>query len=133
MTTSVVMPENGTVLKWYRAEGDPVRIGDHICDVETDKTVIEIEAEAEGILQHIRVPEGTSDVEALSELAVIASADEVEKPRAQPAADPGEQATAQPAPAAVTEPAADDPQRAHQPGRTIASPLARRLGRVNTN
>lgn len=129
MATSVVMPETGTVLKWYRQEGDPVEIGDHLCDVETDKTVIEIAAEAGGILQRILVPEGAGDVEATTELAVIAPPEEAVKSGAQPANL--EEPVGETGAAAVeaTKTTADDARNVGERGRVFASPLARRLAR----
>lgn len=130
MATSVVMPETGTVLKWYREEGDRVQTGDHICDIETDKTVIEIEAEAEGVLQRILVPEGTGDVEAMTEIALIASPEEAAVSDA-PAAGNLQETDRSPTVTAVEpgEAAADDARNVGERARIFASPLARRLAR----
>lgn len=132
MATSVVMPETGTVLKWYRAEGDAVRVGDHLCDVETDKTVLEIEAEAEGILQRILVPEGASDVEAQSELAVIAPAGEAGEPEAAAQAKdttPQRARVVELSAAGAAGVPAPEVRGAGGRDRIFASPLARRLAR----
>lgn len=52
--------EQGTVVRWHKAQGDAVRKGEPILEIETDKTVQEVEAEAEGILREILVAEGQS-------------------------------------------------------------------------
>ena len=63
MATKIIMAQvgehvmEGTVIKWLKSEGDPVRKGEAICEVETDKVVLEIEAPVDGILLKIVVPE----------------------------------------------------------------------------
>ena len=52
--------EQGTVVRWHKAQGETVRRGEVVFDVETEKTVQEVEAEAEGVLLEILVPEGQS-------------------------------------------------------------------------
>ena len=54
--------EQATVVRWHKSAGDNVRQGDIIVDIETEKTVHEIEAEADGVLHETRVPEGQSCV-----------------------------------------------------------------------
>ncbi len=64
MTTQVIMPalgmaqETGKVLRWLRAEGDPVTQGEPLLEIETDKVTVEIEAPASGILQEVTAAEG---------------------------------------------------------------------------
>jgi biotin carboxyl carrier protein len=64
MATEVLMPAlgetmtEGTLVRWLKSEGEPVRVGDVLAEVETDKATIEIEAVDEGVLSRIVVPEG---------------------------------------------------------------------------
>ena len=66
MITKVIMPklsdamETGKVIKWIKKEGDSVKGGDVIAEVETDKANMELEAYDEGTLAEVRVPEGES-------------------------------------------------------------------------
>ena len=66
MITKVLMPklsdamETGKVIKWLKKEGDPVKGGDVIAEIETDKANVEIEAFGSGVLRKIVVPEGDS-------------------------------------------------------------------------
>ncbi|MFY9771589.1 MAG: pyruvate dehydrogenase complex E1 component subunit beta [Xanthobacteraceae bacterium] len=77
MPTEVLMPalsptmEKGNLAKWLKKEGDPVRSGDVIAEIETDKATMEVEAVDEGTLGKILVPEGTNDVAVNTPIAVI--------------------------------------------------------------
>ena len=77
MPTNVLMPalsptmEKGNLAKWLKKEGDPVRSGDVIAEIETDKATMEVEAADEGTLGKILVPEGTADVAVNTPIAVI--------------------------------------------------------------
>ena len=77
MTTEVLMPAlsptmtAGNLLKWHVALGDKVSTGMVICEVETDKSVVEVEAEVSGIVTSIAVPEGTEEVPVNSVIAVV--------------------------------------------------------------
>ena len=77
MPTNVLMPalsptmEKGNLSKWLKKEGDPVRSGDVIAEIETDKATMEVEAADEGTLGKILVPEGTADVAVNTPIAVI--------------------------------------------------------------
>ena len=62
----------GTLAKWLKQEGEVVSPGDIIAEVETDKAVMELETDEEGVLAKILVPEGTSGVQAGAPIAVIA-------------------------------------------------------------
>jgi pyruvate/2-oxoglutarate dehydrogenase complex dihydrolipoamide acyltransferase (E2) component len=65
LISEVTMPSmgadmtEGTIAKWLKAEGESVNRGDKLAEIETDKTVVEMEAYAEGLLRKIVVPEGT--------------------------------------------------------------------------
>ena len=77
MPTEVLMPalsptmEKGNLAKWLKKEGDPVKSGDVIAEIETDKATMEVEAADEGTLGKILVPEGTADVAVNTPIAVI--------------------------------------------------------------
>ena len=77
MPTEVLMPalsptmEKGNLAKWLKKEGDKVKSGDVIAEIETDKATMEVEAADEGILGKILVPEGTADVAVNTPIALI--------------------------------------------------------------
>jgi len=124
MPIEVLMPalsptmEKGNLAKWLKKEGDKVRSGDVIAEIETDKATMEVEAVDEGTLARIVVPEGTQDVAVNSVIAVLAGdgedASSVETPAAarqqtdaQPVAKADDNAgepASQGAPAAVAPP-----------------------------
>src|SRR3954468_5898157 len=88
MPADITMPQlsdtmtEGTVVKWYKKEGDKVKEGEKIADVETDKAVMEMEAFEGGTLAKIAVPEG-GKVAVGAVIAILATAkeniDEVKK------------------------------------------------------
>jgi pyruvate dehydrogenase E2 component (dihydrolipoamide acetyltransferase) len=139
--SEVVMPQmgadmkEGTVLRWLKAEGDPVERGEVIAEIETDKANIEIEAFEAGVFRKVLIPEGET-VEVGTVIAVIAAPDDdisgyaggspakTAAPPAKAEPPPGTVAPARPeAPAPEAAPAAE-----HAPvGRVRASPVARRL------
>src|SRR5437763_3680769 len=65
--------EKGNLAKWLKKEGDAVKSGDVIAEIETDKATMEVEAVDEGTLGKILVPEGTSDVAVNTPIAMILS------------------------------------------------------------
>ncbi len=77
MPTNILMPalsptmEKGNLSKWLKKEGDTVKSGDIIAEIETDKATMEVEAADEGTLGKILVPEGTADVAVNTPIAVI--------------------------------------------------------------
>ena len=79
MPIQVLMPalsptmEKGNLSKWLKSEGDKVKSGDVIAEIETDKATMEVEAVDEGTLGKILVPEGTADVAVNTPIAVILS------------------------------------------------------------
>src|ERR1700704_4926521 len=97
MPVQVLMPalsptmEKGNLSKWMKSEGDKVKAGDVIAEIETDKATMEVEAVDEGTLGKILVPEGTADVAVNTPIAVILgegeSASDI-KDAAKPAAQP---------------------------------------------
>jgi pyruvate dehydrogenase E2 component (dihydrolipoamide acetyltransferase) len=155
MPTEILMPalsptmEEGKLAKWLVAEGQPVKAGDVIAEIETDKATMEVEAVDEGKVGELLVAEGTEGVKVNTPIAVLLaegeSAGAAPAPKAQPSqpaarADPAsrpaaEESAAAAAPAAApapAEPQAPRPARAAAPngrGRILASPLARRLAK----
>ena len=77
MPIQVLMPalsptmEKGNLAKWLKKEGDTVKSGDVIAEIETDKATMEVEATDEGTLGKILIPEGTSDVAVNTPIAMI--------------------------------------------------------------
>ena len=78
MPINILMPalsptmEKGNLSKWLKKEGDPVKTGDVIAEIETDKATMEYESVDDGVLAKIVVPEGTSDVAVNQLIAVLA-------------------------------------------------------------
>ncbi|TXN60980.1 biotin/lipoyl-containing protein, partial [Methylobacterium sp. WL6] len=78
MPVNVLMPalsptmEKGNLAKWLKKEGDAIKSGDVLAEIETDKATMEVEAIDEGVLARIVVPEGTADVPVNDLIAVIA-------------------------------------------------------------
>jgi pyruvate dehydrogenase E2 component (dihydrolipoamide acetyltransferase) len=146
--------EKGNLAKWLKKEGDTVKSGDIIAEIETDKATMEVEAVDEGTLAKILVAEGTADVPVNEVIAVLAGDGEDVKAaasgaKAAPAAAPRPEAKSEtksetkaedkpkPAPApstpaAAPKPAAPEAQPAKANGqgaRIFSSPLARRLAK----
>src|SRR5690348_18254186 len=78
MPINILMPalsptmEKGNLAKWLKKEGDQVKSGDVIAEIETDKATMEVEAIDEGTIAKIVVPEGTQDVPVNDVIAVLA-------------------------------------------------------------
>ena len=78
MPINILMPalsptmEKGNLAKWLKKEGDKIKAGDVIAEIETDKATMEVEAVDEGVLAKIVVPEGTADVPVNQLIALIA-------------------------------------------------------------
>ena len=123
MPVNVIMPalgmsqETGKLLRWLVAEGQPVRQGQPLMEIETDKVTVEIESPASGVLAGVRALAG-QEVAVGHVVAVILAPGEI-----PPASTPVAPAAAQPA-ARVHE---TQRPAAVQPGRAPASPKARRL------
>jgi pyruvate dehydrogenase E2 component (dihydrolipoamide acetyltransferase) len=89
MPINILMPalsptmEKGNLAKWLKKEGDPVKSGDIIAEIETDKATMEVEAVDDGTIAKILVPEGTQDVAVNDIIAVLASEGEDVKSAAQ--------------------------------------------------
>jgi pyruvate dehydrogenase E2 component (dihydrolipoamide acetyltransferase) len=156
MPINILMPalsptmEKGNLAKWLKKEGDKVKSGDVIAEIETDKATMEVEAVDEGTIARIVVPEGTQDVPVNDVIAVLAGDGEdvkaagatagaakpaaapapakAEAPAPQPAAPTAAAPAPAPKPAAAPAPASPAPQTNGQ-GRIFSSPLARRLAK----
>ncbi|MFO1165960.1 MAG: pyruvate dehydrogenase complex dihydrolipoamide acetyltransferase [Paracoccus sp. (in: a-proteobacteria)] len=138
MATEILMPalsptmEEGTLAKWLKKEGDAVKSGDIIAEIETDKATMEFEAVDEGTLGKILIAEGTAGVKVNTPIAVLLEEGEsaADIGTAAPKAAPAAKAEAAPAPAAAA-PAAAAPApaapKSADGGRVFASPLARRI------
>jgi pyruvate dehydrogenase E2 component (dihydrolipoamide acetyltransferase) len=137
MATNILMPAlsptmtEGTLARWLKKEGEQVKAGDVIAEIETDKATMEVEAVDEGVLGKILVADGTAGVKVNEPIAVLVEAGEAvpsaaapapaPKPAAAPEPEPAKAAAPTPAPAPVAN------GHAHGDERIFASPLARRM------
>ena len=124
--------EEGTLAKWLVKEGDTVKSGDLLAEIETDKATMEFEAVDEGTVAQILVAEGTDNVKVGTVIAVIAGEDEdASSAKAAPAPAPAAAAPKAEAPAPAAAPAPAPAPAAAAPAasseRIKASPLAKRL------
>ena len=139
MATEILMPalsptmEEGTLAKWLVKEGDTVKSGDILAEIETDKATMEFEAVDEGTIGRILVAEGTAGVKVNTPIAVLVEEGESAAAPAKataPAATPAKAAApATPAEAAPTPAPAPAKTGAPDGQRVMASPLARRLAK----
>jgi pyruvate dehydrogenase E2 component (dihydrolipoamide acetyltransferase) len=156
MPINILMPalsptmEKGNLAKWLKKEGDKVKSGDVIAEIETDKATMEVEAVDEGTIAKILVPEGTQDVPVNDVIAVLAGDGEdvksagasagakpaaaptpakAEAPAAKPASPPPTAAAPAPTPRSAAAPAPAAAPQTNGHDRTFSSPLARRLAK----
>ncbi len=165
MPTNILMPalsptmEKGNLAKWLKKEGDTIKSGDVIAEIETDKATMEVEAVEEGTLAKIVVPEGTADVAVNDVIGLIAgegedlsavasgggaAAAETGKPKEAKGAVAETSAVAAPQGLAYERQPANEPPAARAEedktardlngaaganGRVFASPLARRIAK----
>jgi len=160
MPINILMPalsptmEEGNLAKWHVKEGDKVKSGDILAEIETDKATMEFEAVDEGTIGKIVVPEGTEHIKVNDLIAVLLSEGEDKSAlsKATPAPPKPAAPVATPAPSApatpptpgprlveIVKPTAEFKQRLNEAlvrqassddaGRIFASPLARRLAR----
>jgi pyruvate dehydrogenase E2 component (dihydrolipoamide acetyltransferase) len=151
MPTPILMPAlsptmtEGNLARWLKKEGEAVRSGEVIAEIETDKATMEVEAVDEGVLGRILIPAGSEGVKVNTPIALLLGEGEDAAALAAPAAAPPASAPAAPAPAApapaAPAPAAPAPAAAGKSGngaaaapaapgageRIFASPLARRM------
>src|SRR5229473_1309526 len=111
MPINILMPalsptmEKGNLAKWLKKEGDKVKSGDVIAEIETDKATMEVEAVDEGTIAKILVPEGTQDVAVNDVIAVLAGDGEDVKAAGAGAASAPPKAAAPAAELAAAKPA----------------------------
>ena len=126
MPIQVLMPalsptmEKGNLAKWLKKEGDAVKTGDVIAEIETDKATMEVEAIDNGTLGKILVPEGTNDIAVNTPIATIVAEGEDKSALARTAPAPtGDGKAAAPAQAkeTTTPPAATEPAKAQAPAQ----------------
>jgi pyruvate dehydrogenase E2 component (dihydrolipoamide acetyltransferase) len=147
MPINITMPalsptmEEGNLAKWLVKEGDTVKSGDVIAEIETDKATMEVEAVDEGVVAKLVVPAGTEAVKVNAVIAILAvDGEDVAAAAAgggsaapakteAPAAAPAPAPAASPAPVAASAPAAAAQAVAQSGDRVFASPLARRLAK----
>src|SRR6266545_3678722 len=135
MPVDVIMPkvdmvmDEGTVANWYKSEGDKVKAGEPLLDIETDKATMEVEAPASGTLVRITAPNGTT-VPVATVIALILEKGESLDQLGPPATQP-EATTAAPSAPEATRPSASAPATAAQGAgpRPRATPLARKMAR----
>jgi len=144
MPIKILMPAlsptmtEGNLAKWLKKEGDPVKSGDVIAEIETDKATMEVEAADEGTLGKIVVPEGTEGVkvneviglllEEGEDKSALAGVDVKAAPKAALPAAPAPKAEPAPVPKAAPAPPQLQPvARSNGDGNVIATPLAKRM------
>ena len=129
MPIQVLMPalsptmEKGNLAKWVKNEGDKVKAGDVIAEIETDKATMEVEAVDEGTLGKILVPEGTADVAVNTPIAMILAEGEDASALKDGGAPAAAQKAAESAPPAEAKPKVE-PQTARAPAAPAPSPPA---------
>src|SRR5262249_44776869 len=154
MPVNILMPalsptmEKGNLAKWFKKEGDKVKPGDVIAEIETDKATMEYEAIDEGTLAKIVVPEGTQDVPVKALIAVLADEGADVKaaaasagksaPALKPPPPPSTGAAASARPAPAPPPAAKPSEAPRAAAQATQAPAARRgdgegMGLARTN
>jgi pyruvate dehydrogenase E2 component (dihydrolipoamide acetyltransferase) len=144
MATNILMPAlsptmtEGTLTRWLKKEGEAIKAGDVIAEIETDKATMEVEAVDEGVLGKILIGDGTENVAVNAPIAVLV--DEGETVPTEAPAAPAPKPSAAPK-SAAPEPAAPNPEpqvarpapvangQAPSGERIFASPLARRMAK----
>ena len=140
MPIEILMPAlsptmtEGNLAKWLKREGDEVRSGDVLAEIETDKATMEVEAVDDGRVGKILVPEGTQGVKVNQPIALLLGEGEDNSALAQPGSSPTRPAASPAAAPAQAEPPASTTKAAPPPAagnghdnRVFASPLARRM------
>jgi len=144
MPIQILMPalsptmSEGTIANWVKAEGDDISSGDVLCEIETDKATMEVEAIDDGVLGKILIAGGTEGVAVNTPIAIILEEGEdasamgdIDTTAPVPAAaDAPPEPVAEPAPAAPAPAAAPPPTATGK--RVFASPLAKRLALQNS-
>jgi pyruvate dehydrogenase E2 component (dihydrolipoamide acetyltransferase) len=148
MATNILMPAlsptmtEGTLARWLKKEGETIKAGDVIAEIETDKATMEVEAVDEGVLGKILVDDGTEGVKVNAPIAILVDEGEAVPSAPAPSAPPPSNVKAEtpspvpapsaaPAPTAAPAPAPRSSGNGHADGeeRIFASPLARRMAK----
>jgi pyruvate dehydrogenase E2 component (dihydrolipoamide acetyltransferase) len=138
MPIDILMPAlsptmtEGTLARWLKNEGDTVKAGDVLAEIETDKATMEVEAVDEGVLEKILVPGGTAGVAVNAPIARLSGGDAAPAPAPKPSAAAAAPAPVNPGEARGFNPQPDPPgPNGHDKdgGRVFASPLARRMAK----
>ena len=131
MPINILMPalsptmEKGNLSKWLKKEGDAVKTGDVIAEIETDKATMEYEAVDDGVMAKIVVPEGTNDVPVNQLIAVLAQ--EGEDPKAAALAAGKRTPAAKPTSTGPPSPQPSPPRAAQQAAEPTTPPQTRPL------
>ena len=152
MPTNILMPalsptmEKGNLAKWLKKEGDTIKSGDILAEIETDKATMEVEAVDEGVLAKITVPDGTADVPVNQVIGIIAGEGEdaksvgaagAEAPKAAPKAEAAKEAKsgaassetpAEPAPRDDARGGASQPRQAEEAQGAVSKPAPKSNG-----
>ena len=138
MATNILMPAlsptmtEGTLTRWLKKEGEDVRAGDVIAEIETDKATMEVEAVDEGVLGKILVADGTEGVKVNEPIAILVDQGEAvpsAAPAAKPAPAPPKQEAKAPEPPPRPAPQSGNGHDATEGERIFVSPLARRMAK----
>ncbi|MGH6837572.1 MAG: pyruvate dehydrogenase complex dihydrolipoamide acetyltransferase [Methylocella sp.] len=135
MPFNILMPalsptmEKGNLARWLKKEGDKIKPGDVLAEIETDKATMEVEAIDEGVLAKIVVPAGTADVPVNNVIGLIAGEGEDAKPVANKTVLAREKTPDVPPPVPTATPAAAPAPNGESGPRLFASPLARRIAK----
>jgi pyruvate dehydrogenase E2 component (dihydrolipoamide acetyltransferase) len=135
MALEILMPalsptmEEGTLTKWLVAEGDVVRSGDLLAEIETDKAIMEFEAVDEGTIGKLLVPEGTANVKVNSAIALLLEDGDAADATASPTADAAVTTSAIVPPPSKTPFNEKLVKSTNTEPRIFSSPLARRIAR----
>ena len=148
MPIDVLMPAlsptmtEGNLMKWYKQEGDSIKAGDVLAEIETDKAMMEVEAVDEGVLAKILVPGGSDNVKVNTVIGIILEAGESLDSLKIPASTPEKAPTVAQSdvannnkPSAASNPSVEAvaplSSTNEEPQRIFASPLARRIATLN--
>lgn len=143
MPKNILMPalsptmEEGNLVKWLKREGEKIKDGEVIAEIETDKATMEVESTDDGVLAKILVPEGTEGVKVNTPIAVMTSegesfdASKVESPGPQSPSQPQTAPEDKPAQTPVETPKQQCTSKCTDVARIFATPLAKRIAGQN--
>jgi pyruvate dehydrogenase E2 component (dihydrolipoamide acetyltransferase) len=143
MSTNILMPAlsptmtEGKLSRWLKKEGDEVKSGDVLAEIETDKATMEVEAVDEGYLAKIVVPDNTDGVAVNAVIAILTeqkgesidAPKETKAPQDTSSETPAEPPKEVPTPVEATAKPAPAQSNGHDSERIFASPLARRMAK----